>query len=280
VFFTEDLGDKIMKKRFFALLTIFLLTAVCVFPIPLEYLIPSARATQLRNLEQGRISITETQLKNPAPALTPYNNTLTQLVNGIMNTLKPNMLVEALYLYSKPEHLKTDSGSWDDRQKVKIFNHMTAVNTLTGIQYYSSSRKAMRTFYEYSNIIDSPVTKKPLPDPVFTQPPASLTIYARQKDLTFGDNIYCYDYVSVKDAIIFTQENMTSLNYGIIPIIGKGNLRTVLAVFDCGDSILIYTSFMTKAASLPGLSDQISDSFINRAQAVLHWFSNRLNKDL
>jgi hypothetical protein len=265
-------------KRIFALVCIFSLTAVCVFPIPLENLIPASRAAQLRNSEQGRII--EAQLKNPVPALIPDNSGLRQYVNGIMNTLNPNMLVEALYLYLKPAHLKTDSGGWDGVQKVNIFNHLTAISTLTGIQYYSSSRGAMRTFYEYSNIIDGPSAKKPLPDPFYTQPPAALTVYARQKDLTFGDNIYRYDYVYAADAVFFTQENVTSLNYGIIPVIGRGNLRSVLAVIDCGDSILIYAASMAKAVSMPGLSDKISDSFSNRAQAVIYWFSDRLNKNL
>jgi hypothetical protein len=265
-------------KRIFALIYIFQLAAVCAFSSPLESLIPPARAAQLRNLEQGRII--EAQLNNPIPVLMPDNSSLRQSVNGIMNTLNPNMLVEALYLYLKPAHLKTDSAGWDDRQKIILFNQLTAISTLTGIQYYSASRGAMRTFYENSSIIDGPVTKKPLPDPVFAQPPAALTVYARQKDLTFGDNIYRYNYVNDKDAVFFTQENMTSLNYGIIPVIGKGNLRSVMAVIDCGDSILIYAASMAKAALLPGLSDKISDSFSNRAQAVLSWFSDRLNKEL
>jgi hypothetical protein len=246
--------------------------------MPLENLIPSARASQLRNSEQGRII--EAQLNNPVPALMPDNSSLRQYVNRIMNTLNPNMLVEALYLYSKPAHLKTDSGSWDVGQKVNVFNHLTAISTLTGIQYYSSSRGAMRTFYEYSSIIDAPETKKPLPDPVFTQPPAALTVYARQKDLTFGDNIYRYDYVNAADAVFFIQENVTSLNYGFIPVIGKSSLRSVMAVIDCGDSILIYAASMAKAASFPGISDKIRDSFSNRAQAVIQWFSDRLNKKL
>jgi hypothetical protein len=264
-------------KRIFTVIIIFL-SAVCVFPIPLENLITADQAAQLRNLEQGRII--ETQVRNPAPVLMPNHSGLRQYVAGVMNPLNPNILVEALYLYLKPTHLQTDSDSWDNGQKVKVFNQMTAISTLTGIQYYSSSRRAMRTFYEYSSVIDGPVAKKPLSDPVFTQLPAVLTVFARQKDLTFGDNIYRYGYVNTSDAVFFTQENVTSLNYGIIPVIGKGNLRSVMAVIDCGDTILIYAASMAKSASLPGLSDRISSSFSNRAQAVLYWFSGRLNKEL
>jgi hypothetical protein len=265
-------------KRIFALLLLFFPSAVCVFSVPLEELVSTDYAARLRGTEQGRI--VEVKLKNPAPVLTPNHSGIRQSVTGIINAFNPNTMVETLFLYSKSAHLKTDSGSWDDVQKITVFNQVTAISTLTGIQYYSSSRGAMRTFYEYSNIIDGPVTKKPLSDPVFTQPPAVLTLFARQKDLTFGDNIYRYDYVNDKDAVFFTQENITTLNYGIIPVIGKGNLRAVMAVIDCGDAILVYAVFTAKIVSVPGLSDRIVNSFTNRAEAVLHWFCERLNKNL
>jgi len=264
-------------KHIFALIYIFS-SAVNAFSIPLENLIKPDYVAELSALEQGRII--NTQLKNPALELMPNHADLRQYVTGVMNQLNPNMLVEALYLYLKPSHLKTDSAGWDDRQKVKVFNQITAISTLAGIQYYSITRGAMRTFYEYSSIIDGPVTKKPLPDPVFTQPPATLTVFTRQKDLTFGDNIYRYDYEYKKDVVFCTQENITSLNYGIIPVIGKGNLHSVTAVFDCGNTILIYVASMAKAASLPGLSDRVGDSFSNRAKAVLQWFSTRLDREL
>jgi hypothetical protein len=264
-----------MKRGF--LLFVFSFSVTAVFSVPLENLISADYIARLRNAEQGLII--ETQLKNPAPELMPNNSSLRQYVGGVMNTLKPNILVEALYLYLKPSELKTDSGSWNEGQKITVFNLITAISTLAGIQYFSASRGTMRTFYENSSVIDDPKTKKPLSDPVFTQPPASLTVFARQKDLTFGDNIYRYDYVNTADAIFFSQENITSLNYGIIPVIGKGNLRSVMAVIDCGDTILIYAVSMAKAASVPGLSDKISASFSNRAQAVLSWFSEKLSNN-
>jgi hypothetical protein len=264
-------------KYILAAVYMFSLT-VCVFPIPLENLVTADQAARLRNTEQGQII--SAQLKNPAPALMPNNSEIRQNVTGIMNTLNPNILVEVLYLYNKPAKSKTDSDNWNEKQKNTVFNQLTAISTLAGIQYFSSSRGAMRTFYEFSSVIDSPSAKKSLSDPVFTQLPASLTVFARQKDLTFGDNVYRYDYLNTPDAVLFTQENITALNYGLIPVIGKGNLRSVMAFIDCGDSILIYAASMAKTASVPGLSDKISASFSNRAYAVLQWFSEQINNKL
>ena len=265
-----------MMKYILASIYMFSL-AVCAFSVPLESLVSANYAAMLRDKNQG--GLIDTHLKDTVPGLMPNHSGIRQSVVGLINTINPNILVEVLYLCDKPARAKTEPAAWDEKQKNIVFNQLTAIGTLTGIQYYSSSRKEMRIFYEYSSVMDIE-TKKLLPDPVFTQLPASLTLYARQKDLTFGDNIYRYDYVNNASAVFFTQENITPLNYGVVPVIGKGNLRSVIAAIDCGDSILIYVASMAKAASVPGLYDKISASFSNRAKAVIHWFSERINANL
>jgi len=261
-------------KRFFLLFLVFSFAVPCVFSVPLEDLVSSSYAARLRSSGE---TIIETQLRNPAPVLLPQDGELRRIVGGIMSSLGPSILVEALYLYRKPASEAGASEGWTDAQRTGIFNQLMAVSSMTGLQYYSASRRTMRTFYEYSYLVDGPNSRNRIPDPVYTSVPAALTLYARQKDLTFGDNIYRYDYVTAREAVYFTQDNITALAIALIPVINRGNLKTVMAVIDCGDSILIYAVSMAKALSVLGMGDRISNSFANRAQAVLNWFSGRLD---
>ena len=261
-------------KRLFLIIFIFSTFTRFVFSVPLESLVSSSTAARLRS---GGGTIFETQLRNPAPVLLPLDNDLRRITGGIIYSLEPNVLVEAMYLYVKPASMTEASEGWTDAQRTGVFNQLMTISTMTGLQYYSASRRAMRTFYEYSYAVDGPNSRNRIPDPVFTVVPAALTLYARQKDLTFGDNIYRYNYETTRNAVYFTQENITPLTIALIPVINRGNLKTVMAVIDCGDSILIYAASMAKALSIPGIGDRISDSFSNRAQAVLNWFRGRLN---
>jgi len=265
-----------MKIRFFSLI-ISLFFVPCAFSLPLENLLSNAHIRQLRSVGE---SIIETQLRNPSPRLMPVNLEIQQFISTVQTALNPSIMVEALFLYEKPAKHHTSNISWDINQKTGVFNQITALSTLTGIQYFSASRNTMRPFYESSAVIDGSSGRNPLPDPYFYQIPASLTLFARQKDLTFGDNVYRYDYTASQDLIIFIQENVTNLTYGIIPAINRGNLRSVISIIDCGDSILIYAVSMAKAVSLPGIGDRISSSFSNRAAAVLGWLINRLNSQI
>jgi hypothetical protein len=74
------------------------------------------------------------------------------------------------------------------------------------------------------------------------------------------------------------QENLTTMTYGIIPAIGKHNLRSMVAVFDAGEYLLLYVTSMAKAASVPGMSSRAGASFSNRAEAIVKWFYSRADR--
>jgi len=247
------------------------------FAVPLEALLPPSQVQYLRS--SGELLI-EIQQRNSPPLLMPRNEELRQFVNREINALNPTMMVEILYLYKKPAQYYTAASVWDDSQKAGVFNQVLAISTMTGLHYYSASRGVMRLFYEIGHVVDGSAARNPLPDPVFSQPPANLTLFARQKDLTFGDNIYRYDYITTDNAIYFIQENITTMSVGVLPAIGKNNLRSVVSILDCGDSILIYGVSMAKVIMIPGFWNRISASFSNRAEAILKWFTGNLAKEL
>ena len=263
-----------MKRIWAAILTAAVLCPIGFCPavsaLNLTDLVGGEKASSLLAGEK----LVFTQLSSPKPVFLPGHDVLKNRVEAVRRALEPGVMVETLHVYKKPGEGK----SWNGDEKVKLYNSTIALSTLAGLQYYSASRGVMRTFYESSSVIDGPSSKKPLPDPVYPLPPAELTLYARQKDLTFGDNTYRYVYYSAPDAIIFVQENLTALSAGIIPAVGKNKLRSIVAVLDAEDYLLVYAASMAKAVSLPGIKERIGNSFANRAEAIFRWFSNQADK--
>ena len=213
------------------------------------------------------------QFGSPQVELLPNYAALRRYIDAQMADLQPSIMVEALYLYRKPAF--ASHGAWSVRERAAVFNRLLAISSLQGLEYYSASRGVMRVLYETSHVIDTPADKRRIPDPAFSVPPIEFSLYARQRDLTFGDNIYRYDFHTSEAALIFTQQNLTSLNVGIIPAVGKERLRSTFAVFDTGTYLLVYVVSMAKAASIPGMRDRVGNSFSTRAQAVIAWFSNQ-----
>jgi hypothetical protein len=197
------------------------------------------------------------------------------MAGEMIQSLKPSFFVETLSLYRKPP---AQARSWTTQERTAIYNESLALSSLAGIQYYSASRQEMRTFYETSVIVSGSDGKNPLPDPVYAFPPSRLIVYARQKDLSFGDNVYRYNYYAYPDSLVFVQENLTTMNYGIIPAVRKNKLRSMVAVLDAGEYLLIYAVSMAKAASFPGMGERVGSSFSTRAEAVLKWFKGQADK--
>jgi hypothetical protein len=259
-----------MKVKIGLVLSLLLGFAGGAFGASLEQLLNPAQIVALNAGERP----TEIQFKDPQFQLIPRHDRLRQVIESVRRELDPGIMVETLFLYKKPAGMET----WTAAEQLKLFNGILALSTLTGLQYYSASRQTMRTFYESSQVIDSPSTKRGVSDPVYPFLVDKLTIYARQKDLTFGDNTYQYDYYSFPDALVFVQQNLSSLSVGIIPAVGKNKLRSVVAVIDAGDSLLVYAASMARAASLPGMKERVGNSFSNRAGAILSWFVSQADK--
>jgi hypothetical protein len=262
-----------MKAGFFAVLILWGIVAAGYAAAP-EELLGGERAAALKAGEK----MSEVQFKDPRPRLAPKQDELLGLLEKLREELDPSLMAETLSLYKKPEGAAKPA--WSAGERLNLYNAALALSTLEGIQYYSASRKTMRTFYESSWVIDGPGTKNPVEDPVYGTLPTELSLYARQRDLTFGDNIYQYTYYAFPALLVFVQQNLSSMNAGIIPAVGKNRLRSLVALIDAGDYLLIYAVSMAKAVSLPGLGERIGNSFTNRAEAVLEWFRGQAAKAL
>ena len=238
----------------------------------LDQLIGPSRASLL--IRDGHI--TEAQFRNPRPQLLPNHEHTQALFDQALAELEPGLLVESLFLYQKPE--VASPGQWSEAERVALYNRTVALSSLTGLQYFSTSRNQMRTFYERSMVIDSPNSQQRQSDPVYAVPPAEITLYAQQRDLTFGDNTYRYTYYSWSEAEVFVQENLTALHVGIVPAIGKEKLRSIVAIIDAGPFLLIYICSMARATVIPGVNQRLSASFTTRSEALMNWFSAQADK--
>jgi len=258
---------------------------LCILLLSLCFLF-SSYAISLSEIVSGEklsILLNNSKLINVAtgtiqPKLVPEHNLVKNAVKTIQDQLKPTIMVENVYLYRKNPS-KTGK-SWTETEQLKLFNEIRALSTLKGIEYYSASRKKMRTFYEDSFVIDKPETKHPLPDPIDQILPKETSLFARQKDLTFGDNIYRYDYNTSDNSILFIQTNLTTLSYGILPLVAKENLKSLVCIIDVDEGLLLYAVSFLRSSTVPGVEGKIKDSFSNRSEAIYKWFVSKADKVL
>jgi hypothetical protein len=252
---------------------VFALAAGSAGGAPVDSVVGPESAALLR--EKG--SVKAVSLRDGQPDLLPDFGARDEL-KALLESLDPSVMVESLYLFKKPP--ETGKGKLSGGEMLVLFNALRSISTLTGIEYFSASRGRMRTFYEYSFAVDGEKGRERRADPVAASLPVESVLFAIQKDLTFGENRYRYDYRTGDGYIRFVQENLTPMNYGIVPILGKGRLRTIVVLVDAEDALILYCVSAAKAVLLPGIEGKVRNSFSNRADALFAWFEVQAEKSL
>lgn len=204
------------------------------------------------------------------PGFLPAHQASAAIREGL-SAEKPSVLVEAVF--SLPRAKPADAAA-KAAERAAIYGILRSLGSLQGIEYYSVSHKAMRTFYAESYIIDGPSSKVKLVDPAPPAPgavPSVETLFAFQRDLSFGANTYRYDFAAYPDAILLKSTNLTRMSYGFVPVIAPEALAIKLLVIQADDAILVYVA---SGATAPGLfRGRLEESFANRAEALFKWFS-------
>jgi len=250
-----------------------LLIAFAAAPVaaaPSSSFLPPEIESRLRAGEEPRSVSTG---KAAALKLAPSHPAVADIRRSIAEE-SPDVIVEALFLWK----LSRSGAAMPDT--LTIYNALRSIGSLQGIEYFSASRGHMRLFYEYSSLIKAPDEPTPLPDIAMTAiPRLPETLFARQKDLSFGDNRYRITMSSGSDFVVQSSANLTPMKYKtVIPVAGTGDLNVRVLVLSSDDALVFYAVSSAKATVIPGVRTKLEASFGNRAAAVYAWFSDRMTK--
>lgn len=186
---------------------------------------------------------------------------------------QPPFFCETLYLYEKPSAHQGAAG--DETEEVAVI--LRSLSRLEGLEYFSTSRQKMRTLYASSYAVKGPDSREKIVDPAFGNADGQ-TIYAVQKDLTFGEYLYRYDYRETDDSVAFYSRNVDGLKYTLFKLINPERMRISLVVQDLGSHLLIYSLTRVDFLAVPGIEGKINASFTTRAEAMYRWFINEYER--
>ncbi len=196
---------------------------------------------------------------------------ITQEIKDEITELNPNISVEVLNIYENSNlSLETDEAL------VTIYNILLSVSTMEGIEYYSASRKRMRTLFSESYCIDSPVTKIRVHDPEVDSIPPYAKIYTFQKDLTFGENIYQSEYRFNGKYILMKSRNLTTMRFLFLPMVKPNNSVNYFILIPSGNRLIFYGISCLRTLSFFGIEKKRAASLYNRNKAIYGWFLSRL----
>ena len=182
-----------------------------------------------------------------------------------------DVVVEAAFLWLRPGPSAPD-------EILRAYNALRSIGRLEGIEYYSASRGRMRTLYERSTLMAGPDSDVALPDARLPSLPAGgETLYALQRDTTFGENRYRVELSSGDGYVRQSSSNLTEMRLGFIPVAGPGDVVVRVLVLQVDEGLLFYVASSAKAPVVPGVRGSLERSFANRAAAAFAWFSGAMD---
>lgn len=186
-------------------------------------------------------------------------------------TTEPVFYYEGIYLTKKKA--ATEKGANID----ELSNHVRALSTLEGVEYYSNTRKKMRILYEESYAVNNPEERLRIDDPVDENPDGQV-IYSIQKDSTFGKFLYKYSYFKRGNELLIRITNLDNLSFAGIKIIKPENMMTSILIYDLGDYYVTYTLIKVDVISVSIIENKMKKSFAARAEAMFSWLLTVFDK--
>lgn len=182
-----------------------------------------------------------------------------------------NLVIEALIFLTAPPSRDLYSASSQLDSLGLLFNQF---DSLQGIQYWSASRKTMRTLYTEVRRLDNPKDRNKIPDPASAAELHALlarSAYIYQKDQTFDGIVTEVRCSLSQTTFLMMNTNITPLRLIGIPVLSVDGLRTGFLVAPSPEGVLLY--FVTSIKSPSIGRERVFESSSNKALALLHWFA-------
>jgi len=176
-------------------------------------------------------------------------------------------------------HLTKKNKKDDQKDISKI---LRSVSSLKGLEYYSPSRKSMRLLYKDSYAVSREKDKSgnwtytKVKDPL-NEKLEGLSIFVLQEDLTFGKNIYKFNYFKDEHTIGLLVYNEEPLYYSIFKVMSEKDVNSVLLVYELKDHLLFYATTKARFKKIIGMDRKIKNSFMARLDAMYNWFIQKYN---
>lgn len=237
--------------------------------LSLENLFPSDTVLQL--VKTGRIQRSFYGKKNVKLELFPDTQAGRDTAANWDGKKEPVFIVESLYLIPV-----TDEKNTADINDVSLV--LRSFSKMTGMRYYSNSRKRYETLYTDVHCVNNPEEKKSVPDPLDVSADA-LVSYVYQKDRSLSGCVYRFSFFQTQNEIGARAVNTDEVQYKGFSILKPEHLVLNVHAVQTKEGIVFYILVRADAAKIPLVSEKLAKSYGSRADAIYEWCVSLLKKE-
>ncbi|NLV29025.1 MAG: hypothetical protein GXY57_02555 [Erysipelotrichaceae bacterium] len=245
----------------------------------LEEVFPQLSQSQIQVLLDGKMLQSQT-LQGPIEQFAPSGSM------AYHETIKASALNNAFSICAVtyipyPEHMKTMD---QEQRQVEIFNTIRSISTQEGLMYISHrAGNVPKVLIEKSWYLETPSSRKGLPDPVVPAVPKKETNYVFQRDSTFKSNVYRHEYTTNNDEIFLEVKNLETMRvFSIFAAVKPEQLAISMSTYQLEKGLVLYGIATIKdqkpVINILGYKVDLPSAFIRRVTALQNWFKEQFLK--
>lgn len=266
-----------IKKGFVVLsiLTLFLNT-ISAEPINLEDIVPEKYCELLK--QDGVLQVIHFEKENDNLLLLPSTEYESQFKQRRVqkNPKLFNLVSENLYLIDKSTIVQKSKKKKPEISINDVSVVFRSISKMEGIKYYSNSRKRTETLYKESYLVDNPIDRNRIKDPIEGSADGKV-LYCVQKDASFGRSLYELTYFQNENNFFASFNNIEKMGLGPLNAVSPGDMFIDIAVIDCGNQIVLYLMIECNTIRFPSIKNLLQDSMLSRIDAIQKWFLKSFN---
>lgn len=179
----------------------------------------------------------------------------------------PELLIGSLFLV--PMKKLSEEGL------LALVNELSKIGTMSGITYYSETRKKITVLFDDVYRVYEPGSKTKLPNLSFTAMPYSMTMTIHIKDVNFGSTWYSLLMERRNEALLVSLTNEKPLGIALFNAFGKRELEMRFLLLPVKEGLLVNGICLGNPSKAVYAFVDVYSAVEKRVRAVQGWIAGR-----
>lgn len=261
-----------MKKLVLIVTTLLITVAAFAETKSFKEIVPAEYVAELE--KSGMVRLIHEDGNDNGRYLMPENE-YGDTVRNLIVAKKPGnypFICESLYLINKKKYAKKTDASQMNIQAVS--EAVRSISKMQGMSYYSTTRKKRLVLYKSAYTLEDGNSKARTNDRNTGNPDGTKN-WLLFDDASFGEIRYELDYKQNEDTFYMGYQNIDDVKVLFMKPVTARNLLVQALFIDCGDDYLVYIVSDVDCMKVPGMKNQIEDSFVSRMDALSEWLADQ-----
>lgn len=162
-----------------------------------------------------------------------------------------------------------------EESTLKLINSFAQIDTISGITYYSETRKKITVLFDDVYRVHAPGSRTALPNLYFEELPQYTSFFMHVKDVNFGSTWYSLSMAQDRDIFIIDLENASPLSFFVVRAFDTQALMMHFVVVPVSEGLIVISLSAATPQKTAAAFVDVYSAIEKRIIAIQGWIRQR-----